>query len=191
MGLRVGHRGNEVMELQRILLSAGFNPGPVDGIFGPLTKDAVVRLQWHCGLIVDGIAGGDSMRALQLLVGYKAVPGRKITQHFKEEEFACRCCGVLKVNIRLVKMLVELRASLGGRPVIITSGYRCTEHNRRVGGAKASQHLLGNAADIVVQGITTQKVAAAAEVLRFPGVGRYSSFTHVDVRDNGPVRWGL
>lgn len=35
-----------------------------------------------------------------------------------------------------------------GEPIIVTSGYRCPELNKRVGGAKNSQHLYGQAADI-------------------------------------------
>lgn len=187
--LKSGDKGNGVLELQKMLTAAGFNPGPADGIFGPLTVGAVKVVQRHCGLPNDGIAGEQTLVALQLLVGRGAVPERKITEHFKEKEFACRCCGVLRINIRLVHMLEQLRTSLGGQPVTITSGYRCPRHNRRVGGAPASQHLKGNAADIVVQGAGSEKVAASGEELGFTGIGRYNNFTHVDVRDGQPVRW--
>jgi uncharacterized protein YcbK (DUF882 family) len=44
-------------------------------------------------------------------------------------------------------MLEELRAALG-RPVVITSGYRCPEHNKAVGGVPRSPHMLGRAVDI-------------------------------------------
>ena len=45
------------------------------------------------------------------------------------------------------EVLEPLRAFVGG-PVIITSGYRCNQLNVKVGGAYASQHTLGEAADI-------------------------------------------
>ncbi|WP_238442393.1 D-Ala-D-Ala carboxypeptidase family metallohydrolase [Desulfofalx alkaliphila] len=185
----MGSKGSEVVELQRQLAAAGFKPGPADGIFGPLTKDAVLALQGYCGLSMDGIVGEESRRALQLLGGGPAVQKRRLTANFKEGEFACPCCGRLKINIRLVHLLERLRSGLGNYPVVITSGYRCPQHNRRVGGATGSEHVLGNAADIRVQGTAPEKVASAAEGLGFPGVGRYSSFTHVDVRLGHLARW--
>lgn len=50
--------------------------------------------------------------------------------------------------MRLVAMLERLRAALGGRPVAISSGYRCPAHNWAVGGAPESQCLLGNTATL-------------------------------------------
>jgi len=216
-----GDKGEQVRELQRQLAAAGFNPGPVDGVYGPLTRGAVERLQRYCGLAADGIAGPLTLQALELLLPHRPQPGRWLGPHFVESEFACRCCGMVRVNIRLVHMLEALRARLGGRPVIVTSGYRCPAHNRAVGGARLSQHLYGNAVDIIVAAAAPHdatvaknivpgtaprlmeyiparcgssylppvKVADAAETLGFPGVGRYSTFTHVDVRPGGPARW--
>lgn len=45
------------------------------------------------------------------------------------------------------KVLDPLRAAYG-KPIIVTSGYRCTELNKAVGGAASSQHVKGEAADI-------------------------------------------
>lgn len=116
--------------------------------------------------------------------------------HFKPREFQCRCggrypgCEVLRIDEALLDLLEALRADLGDRPVRITSGYRCPEHNRAVGGTATSQHAAGLAADIVVAGVAPEAVAAAAEK-RLPGtggIGRYPGFTHVDVRA-GCARW--
>ena len=63
----------------------------------------------------------------------RARPGRRLSPHFNEGEFRCRCCGVVRLNIRLINMLEQLRAHLGHRPVVITSGYRCPGHNRSQG----------------------------------------------------------
>lgn len=48
--LRLGDTGPAVAELQELLRANGFDPGPVDGIFGPRTEAAVVAAQRHYGL---------------------------------------------------------------------------------------------------------------------------------------------
>jgi cell wall-associated NlpC family hydrolase len=55
--LREGSKGPAVKELQTLLKSKGFNPGPVDGAFGPKTKAAVLAFQRAKGISVDGIVG--------------------------------------------------------------------------------------------------------------------------------------
>lgn len=54
-------------------------------------------------------------------------------------------------------VLQPLRDEFG--PVVVTSGYRCAELNRLVGGEDDSQHLFGQAADILVSGVTPYDVA--------------------------------
>jgi hypothetical protein len=55
--IREGSRGPLVERLQRLLIERGFDPGVVDGIFGPNTKRAVVAFQINNGLDPDGIVG--------------------------------------------------------------------------------------------------------------------------------------
>lgn len=57
-------KGRDVLELQKILKSFGFNPGPLDGIFGPLTEKAVREFQMSVGLIPDGIVGPQTIAKL-------------------------------------------------------------------------------------------------------------------------------
>jgi N-acetylmuramoyl-L-alanine amidase len=59
-------RGDDVAQLQASLLRLGFDCGRPDGIFGPLTANAVVRFQRHCGLPSDGICGLETVRVLTL-----------------------------------------------------------------------------------------------------------------------------
>lgn len=47
-----------------------------------------------------------------------------------------------------------------GKPIIITSGYRCPKLNQLVGGVKNSQHLEGKAVDIVVKGMSPNDLIA-------------------------------
>jgi len=47
-------RGDDVAELQVRLSQMGFNPGRIDGIFGPLTETALREFQDNCGLVANG-----------------------------------------------------------------------------------------------------------------------------------------
>lgn len=114
-----------------------------------------------------------------------------LSKHFSAREFACHCgCGASRVAPALVNLLEQIREHFGQR-VTVVSGRRCPAHNARVGGATSSQHLVGTAADIKVQGVTPKAVADfLAE--RYPkalGIGRYATWTHVDTR-LGCARWG-
>ncbi len=74
--------------------------------------------------------------------------------------------------------------------MIINSAYRSPEHNRRVGGAKASQHLEGKAFDVSMANHDPVEFMAAARKAGLRGIGTYprSNFVHIDI---GPARtWG-
>lgn len=62
--LSIGDRGDDVEAIQQKLKELGFNPGPVDGIFGPLTVDAVERFQRSARINVDGVVGPVTRKAL-------------------------------------------------------------------------------------------------------------------------------
>ena len=122
-----------------------------------------------------------------------------LSRSFRVREFACRDgSDPLFVDSALVQLLQSIRDHFGA-PVVITSGYRTAAHNKSVGGAKSSQHLLGRAADIQVAGVSVEDVAAYAESLLpgWGGVGRYpvkagraKGWVHVDTRPN-KSRWTL
>ena len=63
--LKTGSRGEDVANLQRLLKLKGFDPGQVDGAFGPITRAALESLQAAAGLEVDGIYGPKSEAALK------------------------------------------------------------------------------------------------------------------------------
>ena len=114
-----------------------------------------------------------------------------ISKHFNREEFACQCgCGFNTVDADLLDVLVEIRMHFDA-PVTINSAARCPFHNEVVGGGKESQHKLGRAADIVVEGVTPYIVQSyLIELLpgKF-GIGSYNTFTHIDSRSGVPARW--
>lgn len=75
-------------------------------------------------------------------------------KYFKEGEFACKCCGQLPPQARenieaLVDNVLDPAREAYGGPIYVNSGYRCPRHNAEVGGVARSQHLVGEAADVV------------------------------------------
>ena len=59
-----GDSGADVKELQEKLKDLGYDPGPIDGIYGPLTVDAVERFQRSARIGVDGVVGPETRHAL-------------------------------------------------------------------------------------------------------------------------------
>ena len=113
-----------------------------------------------------------------------------LSKHFSREEFACNCgCGFDTVDSELLKVLETIRTHFN-KPIFITSGCRCEEHNASVSGSENSQHLVGRAADIYISGTDVGDIALyAANLLDdHGGVGEYSSWVHVDSR-SGFGRW--
>ena len=109
--------------------------------------------------------------------------------NFSPAEIACRGTGKLLLNEPALDALQALRNRLG-KPLIIRSGYRSPEHNRAVGGAKASKHMEGIAFDVAMANHDPEVFEAAARAIGFRGFGFYprSGFMHIDL---GPTReWG-
>jgi hypothetical protein len=112
-----------------------------------------------------------------------------LSEYFSRSEFACKCgCGFDTVDAALLEALKYLRQSMG-KPVTITSGCRCPEYNKQIGGSKNSQHTKGRAADIVVEGVPANQVQAYFEGYGIPGLGCYEDFTHIDTRSGDNARW--
>jgi zinc D-Ala-D-Ala carboxypeptidase len=76
--------------------------------------------------------------------------------------------------ILLAEMLEKIRASLGGAPVIVTSGYRCLRLNQAVGGVTSSDHTQGHAADFVAPafGPPWRVAKALARNVNLLGIGQ-------------------
>lgn len=114
-----------------------------------------------------------------------------LSAHFSKAEFACRCCGELKIDQGLIDALEQLR-SLAGTEILIHDGYRCPPHNQEVGGVTDSEHTRGLAADVGVPGLSLQHMYELA--LQIPtfaegGIGVYDGgFLHLDVRSHA-ARW--
>jgi uncharacterized protein YcbK (DUF882 family) len=128
--------------------------------------------------------------------------GKKMTdqlsKNFKKSEFKCR--DGTHVPDELMENLEELVENLQiirdhiGVPMRIISGYRSPKYNRRIGGARKSQHMKAKAADIVVKTIKPVKMREIIIDLikegkiKKGGVGLYRSFVHYDTRGRN-ARW--
>lgn len=111
--------------------------------------------------------------------------------NFVSSEFDCNCsvfnCKKTRISEDLIKLLQKIRDHFG-KPVKINSAYRCVAHNKKVGGKPNSQHLLGIAADICIDGVKPIDIYNYVNSIHEGGVGIYDTFVHVDVRD-GRARW--
>lgn len=113
----------------------------------------------------------------------------QLSTHFNRAEFTCHCgCGASNINMALVELLEQIRVAVD-EPIHVLSGVRCEHHNHHVGGARHSQHVLGNAADIFVDGLTPKLLLKFIEQkFEVGGMGLYPTFVHVDVRKE-KARW--
>lgn len=121
-----------------------------------------------------------------------------LTTNFSIAEFNChdgtRVPATLYSNVKLLAENLQVLRDFVGGPIRITSGYRSSSHNRRVGGKKYSEHLNARAADFTIAGVTPREIASAIEALIRDGkmlqggVGLYSRWVHYDVRGTR-ARW--
>lgn len=93
-------------------------------------------------------------------------------------------------TIQLCQVVLEpLREKLG-KGIHITSGYRCPELNTAIGGASSSQHTKGQAADIVVYGLSVTDVVEVAKSLPIFDqlIHEFDRWTHISYRRQGGNR---
>ena len=98
--------------------------------------------------------------------------------------------------LKLLEVLSYVRSASTTAPILINSWYRDRLYNYDVGGVSSSVHIQLGAADITKVGYSPDEVADMAE--SHPdsdqlGIGRYPTFTHIDVRGmigrDAPARW--
>jgi hypothetical protein len=172
-----------VIWIQKSLKLLGYEPGPVDGIDGRLTRAAVCRYQQEGGLTVDGLVGAQTHGALMtdlknlLLLPDSGdqIAGSLVLKDFTADEFKCPCgCGLDVV--KPMKIFAQQIRDQFGWPLTISSGGRCPAVNREVGGVSDSLHLSGQAFDCYFAGHMTEDLLAqmaAFAVARGIGVIRY------------------
>ncbi len=127
---------------------------------------------------------------MQFKTNEEAMPFEKNLYHFKMREFACPCCGLFLMEYSCVKTIDMLRHHCGF-PLVISSGYRCPAHNKAIGGAPESKHLLGQAVDIDIGTLNSSQIHMLIELGMplFNGFGFGKGKLHFDVREK-PTAWG-
>lgn len=184
---------------QQLLGYLGCYAGIPDGIWGRLSREATADFQRRYGLEADGVFGPATEKRILEVIGSGEEPVRepqpapegdgpawwKDIRHFTRAEFRCPCgrCGGFPAepDRKLAELADQVREHFGA-PALPSSGVRCAEHNREVGGVWNSFHLAGKALDFRIQG------RGAAEVLSYvktlPVHYAYAideSFVHMDI----------
>lgn len=193
--LSQGMSGDDVRQLQiRVAGWPGYHDYvAIDGIYGAGTADAVKRFQANYGLSADGIAGSQTFSKIYSLQDDDCTP-----IHFDYTEMDDDCYGgwtggplsasATKANaLRTMWKLEALRHALGNNPLIVTTAFRSYSCNASVGGASNSQHLYGNAADLVSSYVSLCTIAKEARYHGFsglygPGYPDHNDHIHVDSR---------
>ena len=101
-------------------------------------------------------------------------------RYFKPSEFDCPDCGENRMDFDFLEMLITAR-SYADIPFVITSGYRCEKHNKKVGGSKTSSHLIGKAADIYCPDVKTRfRIVYGLIQAEFTRIEHGKNYIHTD-----------
>lgn len=121
-----------------------------------------------------------------------------LTKNFSLHEFRCKdgtdVPDDLIDNVKELAENLQVLRNFLEKPIIVISGYRSPNYNKKIGGAKRSQHMVAKAGDIIIKGLTPDEVKAAITHLikegkmKKGGVGLYTNFTHYDTRGFN-ARW--
>ena len=124
---------------------------------------------------------------------YTALRGAmgNLTKNFDREEFMCKCghCDGGRMDDKFMSKLQALR-DLYGKPMMITSGFRCATHNKSIGGVTDSKHMKGIAVDIAMSSAEARYTLIALAIqFGFTGIGIDHGFIHLDTRVEGRRLW--
>ena len=94
-------------------------------------------------------------------------------KYFHPKEFACSCCGNTGMQTDVLEALDMIRESYG-KPMVVSSGYRCPVHPSEVfrsSAGRIGEHTQGLAADIAVSGSDARDLVKVALDLSVPRIG--------------------
>ncbi len=121
-------------------------------------------------------------------------------KYFKMKEFECHDGCEMPAEARenieaLVEVVLDPARERLGKAIRVNSGYRCPKHNLKVGGVAGSQHMKGEAADVVpgdsgqVTGDSLERlVRIIKELVVFDQMIVYPTFVHVSYKRIGTNR---
>ncbi|MBA7585229.1 hypothetical protein ES708_27200 [subsurface metagenome] len=119
-----------------------------------------------------------------------------LSTNFYKHEFRCPCPACRRKKVRVSSLLLfkleMVKMAFGGKPVIILSGNRCPEENKRVGGHPDSAHIPnpdGEAADIKIKGVKPIDIGLAAEKIGGMRIGVARTYCHLDTRPPSPSKF--
>ena len=190
---------------QCLLAYLGYYNGQIDDIWGEKSKEATENFQRAYGLKVDGVYGDGTHARVLEVIATGETPAVDTTpetasgqppdtgtwwddiKYFRRSDpyIGCPCgkCGGFPVepSEKLMRLADRVREHFGA-PALPSSGVRCPEHNKEVGGVWNSYHLAGKALDFRVRGKTAAEVLSIVRTL--PVHYAYaidSSAVHMDV----------
>lgn len=113
----------------------------------------------------------------------------QLTPHFNLSEFQCKCCCHVKIWAPLLHHLEALRL-FWKNPLVITSGFRCLRHNKKIGGVAHSLHTQGRAVDIVVMKSRQPFFCKLAKKAGFTSIIAYGkrNFVHLALKTERSYR---
>ena len=101
-------------------------------------------------------------------------------KYFHPQEFACPCCNQNRMQPGFLAKL-DFARRVADVPFVVTSGFRCAEHNQAVGGVPDSAHTVGCAADIKVQNSRARyRMLYGLMMAEFNRIGIGKDFIHAD-----------
>ena len=113
------------------------------------------------------------------------------SQFFKDEEFQCKCDYLACIDSYqymsegFLQLLFKVRSQIDF-PLVITSGYRCKQHNKDVGGVPHSAHTKGLAVDVRITSPLDRYELIEQLVYHGLSFGVYSNFIHIQLKRGDP-----
>jgi len=119
-----------------------------------------------------------------------------LSTNFYSYEFRCPCSKCRRIKVRVSSLLLfkleMVRMAFDGKPIIVLSGNRCPEENKRAGGVPNSEHIPnpdGEASDVKIKGVKPIDIGLAAEKIGGMRIGIAKTYAHLDIKPPSPSRF--